>query len=111
MYGVLAQKSKADLAILFHGFYHLIDSGKMAIVLPHGVWFSGASEEKLRNVLIRNVSIDKVIGLLTNIFYGTNIRTTMIISKKNRDSKGVLYIDAINDYKKERIIKGLTGKT
>lgn len=46
MYGVLAPKSKADFAFLLHGYYHLKDSGVMAIVLPHGVLFRGASEGK-----------------------------------------------------------------
>ncbi|MEB9879432.1 type I restriction-modification system subunit M [Bacillus cereus] len=100
MYGVLAPKSKADFAFLLHGYYHLKDSGVMAIVLPHGVLFRGASEGKIRNILLENGSIDTVIGLPANIFFGTSIPTTLIILKKNRDSKDVLFIDASNDYTK-----------
>ncbi|WP_460270329.1 type I restriction-modification system subunit M [Bacillus sp. NEAU-Y102] len=100
MYGVLAPKSKADFAFLLHGYYHLKDSGVMAIVLPHGVLFRGASEGKIRNILLENGAIDTVIGLPANIFFGTSIATTLLILKKNRDSKDVLFIDASNDYKK-----------
>lgn len=100
MYGVLAPKSKADFAFLLHGYYHLKDSGVMAIVLPHGVLFRGASEGKIRNILLENGVIDTVIGLPANIFFGTSIPTTLLILKKNRVSKDVLFIDASNDYKK-----------
>ncbi|PEA18103.1 type I restriction-modification system subunit M [Bacillus cereus] len=100
MYGVLAPKSKADFAFLLHGYYHLKDSGVMAIVLPHGVLFRGAAEGKIRNILLENGSIDTVIGLPANILFGTSIPTTLIILKKNRDSKDVLFIDASNDYTK-----------
>ncbi|MFV1008578.1 type I restriction-modification system subunit M [Bacillus cereus] len=100
MYGVLAPKSKADFAFLLHGYYHLKDSGVMAIVLPHGVLFRGASEGKIRNILLENGVIDTVIGLPANIFFGTSIPTTLLILKKKRVSKDVLFIDASNDYKK-----------
>lgn len=47
-YGVLAPKSKADYAFLLHGFYHLKNTGTMAIILPHGVLLHGAAEGKIR---------------------------------------------------------------
>ncbi|AOZ94896.1 type I restriction-modification system subunit M [Paenibacillus crassostreae] len=100
MYGVLAPKSKADFAFLLHGFYHLKDSGVMAIVLPHGVLFRGNTEGKIRKILLDNGSIDTVIGLPSNIFFNTTIPTTVIILKKNRSSKDVLFIDASNDFVK-----------
>lgn len=102
MYGVLAPKSKADFAFLLHGYYHLKDSGVMAIILPHGVLFRGSAEGKIRNILLENGSIDTVIGLPANVFFGTSIPTAMIILKKNRDNKDVLFIDASNDYTKEK---------
>ncbi|MGS5013148.1 type I restriction-modification system subunit M [Bacillus cereus] len=102
MYGVLAPKSKADFAFLLHGYYHLKDSGVMAIILPHGVLFRGTAEGKIRKILLENGSIDTVIGLPANIFLGTSIPTTMIILKKNRDTKDVLFIDASNDYTNEK---------
>lgn len=100
MYGVLAPKSKADFAFLLHGYYHLKDSGVMAIVLPHGVLFRGAAEGKIRKSLLENGAIDTVIGLPANIFFNTSIPTTVIILKKNRDNNNVLFIDASNDFTK-----------
>ena len=102
MYGVLAPKSKADFAFLLHGYYHLKDTGVMAIVLPHGVLFRGAAEGKIRQSLLENGAIDTVIGLPANIFFSTSIPTTVIILKKNRESKDVLFIDASNDFTKAK---------
>lgn len=102
MYGVLAPKSKADFAFLLHGYYHLKDSGVMAIVLPHGVLFRGAAEGKIRTALLENGSIDTVIGLPANIFYNTSIPTTIIVLKKNRTNKDVLFIDASKEFTKAK---------
>lgn len=97
-YGKLAPKSKADFAFLLHGFYHLKDSGTMAIVLPHGVLFRGAAEGVIRKKLLEDGSIDTVIGMPANLFFGTSIPTTVIILKKNRTSRDVLFIDASKDF-------------
>jgi type I restriction enzyme M protein len=97
-YGKLAPKSKADFAFLLHGFYHLKDSGTMAIVLPHGVLFRGAAEGVIRQKLLEDGSIDAVIGMPSNLFFGTSIPTTVIILKKNRETRDVLFIDASNDF-------------
>ena len=67
-YGVLAPKSKADYAFLLHGFYHLKNSGTMAIILPHGVLFRGAAEGKIRQKLIDSGAIYAIIGLPSNLF-------------------------------------------
>jgi type I restriction enzyme M protein len=99
-YGKLAPKSKADFAFLLHGFYHLKDSGAMAIVLPHGVLFRGAAEGVIRKKLLDDGSIDTVIGMPANLFYGTSIPTTVIILKKNRTTRDVLFIDASNEFEK-----------
>lgn len=101
-YGVLAPKSKADFAFLLHGYYHLKDTGVMAIVLPHGVLFRGAAEGKIRKILLENGAIDTVIGLPANIFFNTSIPTTVIILKKDREKKDVLFIDASNDFTKSK---------
>ncbi|WP_226566514.1 type I restriction-modification system subunit M [Bacillus stratosphericus] len=93
-YGKLAPKSKADFAFLLHGLYHLKDSGTMAIVLPHGVLFRGAAEGVIRKKLLEDGHIDAVIGLPANLFFGTSIPTTVIILKKNRTTRDVLFIDA-----------------
>ena len=99
-YGKLAPKSKADFAFLLHGFYHLKDSGTMAIVLPHGVLFRGAAEGAIRQKLLEDGSIDTVIGMPANLFFGTTIPTTVIILKKNRTTRDVLFIDASKDFLK-----------
>ncbi|RLJ81345.1 type I restriction-modification system subunit M [Planococcus citreus] len=97
-FGKLAPKSKADFAFLLHGLYHLKDSGTMAIVLPHGVLFRGAAEGIIRKKLLEDGSIDAVIGMPSNLFFGTSIPTTVIILKKNRETRDVLFIDASNDF-------------
>ena len=93
-YGVLAPKSKADYAFLLHGLYHLKSNGTMAIVLPHGVLFRGAAEGKIREKLLRSGNIYAVIGLPANLFYNTSIPTCIIVLKKHRDGRDVLFIDA-----------------
>ena len=98
----LAPKSKADFAFLLHGYYHLKDTGTMGIVLPHGVLFRGAAEGVIRKILLENGAIEAVIGLPANIFYGTSIPTTVLILKKNRTNKDVLFIDASNDFEKQK---------
>ncbi|PIC69067.1 type I restriction-modification system subunit M [Sporosarcina sp. P16b] len=99
-YGRLAPKSKADFAFLLHGLYHLKDSGTMAIVLPHGVLFRGAAEGIIRKKLLEDGNIDAVIGMPANLFFGTSIPTTVIILKKNRTTRDVLFIDASKGFKK-----------
>ncbi|RFB11450.1 type I restriction-modification system subunit M [Bacillus sp. HNG] len=99
-YGKLAPKSYADFAFLLHGFYHLKDSGTMAIVLPHGVLFRKAAEGVIRKKLLEDGSIDAIIGMPANLFFGTSIETTVIILKKNRTTRDVLFIDASNEFTK-----------
>ncbi|MCL1924392.1 MAG: type I restriction-modification system subunit M [Defluviitaleaceae bacterium] len=101
-FGKLAPKSKADFAFLLHGYYHLKDNGTMGIVLPHGVLFRGASEGVIRKALLELGAIYAVIGLPANVFYGTSIPTTVIILKKNRTERDVLFIDASNDFEKQK---------
>ena len=99
-YGVLAPKSKADYAFLLHGLYHLKNNGTMAIVLPHGVLFRGAAEGKIREKLLRSGNIYAVIGLPANLFYNTSIPTCIIVLKKHRDGRDVLFIDASRKFNK-----------
>ena len=100
--GKLAPKSKADYAFLLHGFYHLKQSGTMAIVLPHGVLFRGASEGEIRRILLENGSIYAAIGLPANMFYNTSIPTCIIVLKKHREGRDVLFVDASNLFEKEK---------
>ena len=99
-YGVLAPKSKADYAFLLHGLYHLKNNGTMAIVLPHGVLFRGAAEGKIREKLLRSGNIYQLIGIPANLFYKTSIPTCIIILKKHRDGRDVLFIDASKKFNK-----------
>lgn len=99
-YGVLAPKSKADYAFLLHGLYHLKSNGTMAIVLPHGVLFRGAAEGKIREKLLRSGNIYAVIGLPANLFYNTSIPTCIIVLKKHREGRDVLFIDASQKFEK-----------
>lgn len=100
-FGVLAPKSKADFAFLLHGYHHLKQTtGVMAIVLPHGVLFRGNAEGKIRQRLLEEGAIDAVIGLPSNIFFNTGIPTTILILKKNRTTRDVLFIDASKKFEK-----------
>ncbi|OFD42200.1 N-6 DNA Methylase [Bacillus mycoides] len=100
-YGV-APASKADYAFVLHGLYHLDKAGTMAIVLPHGVLFRGASEGKIRKNIIDNNLLDTVIGLPANLFYGTSIPTCVLVFKgrEARKNKDILFIDASNEFEK-----------
>lgn len=109
-YGVLAPKSKADYAFLLHGLYHLKNSGTMAIVLPHGVLFRGATEGKIREKLLRSGNIYAVIGLPANLFYNTSIPTCIIVLKKHREGRDVLFIDASQKYEKGKKQNSMTDE-
>lgn len=99
-YGALAPKTKADYAFLLHGLYHLDDNGTMAIVLPHGVLFRGSKEETIRKALIKKNQIDAIIGLPAGLFYSAGIPTIIMVLKKNKTNRDVLFIDASKDFEK-----------
>ena len=80
----------------------------MAIVLPHGVLFRGAAEGVIREALIKKNYLDAVIGLPANLFYGTSIPTTILVFKKNRDRRDVLFIDASSEFEKGKNQNRLT---
>ncbi|GEP66761.1 type I restriction-modification system subunit M [Clostridium beijerinckii] len=101
-YGKLAPASKADYAFILHSIYHLNKIGTMAIVLPHGVLFRGAAEGKIRETLIGKNYLDAIIGLPANLFYGTGIPTVILVLKKSRENKDILFIDASNDFEKNK---------
>jgi len=101
-YGRLAPKSKADFAFVQHMIHHLDDNGTMAIVLPHGVLFRGGAEGHIRRYIIENKNyLDAVIGMPSNIFYGTSIPTSILVFKKNRENlDNILFIDASQHFEK-----------
>lgn len=96
----LAPKTKADYAFLLHGLYHLKANGTMAIVLPHGVLFRGAKEAKIRETLLKKNQIDAIIGMPAGLFYSTGIPTVILVLKKNKTNKDVLFIDASKGFEK-----------
>ena len=96
----LAPKSAADFAFLLHDLYHLKYDGILTIVLPHGVLFRGGEEERIRTQLLKLNQIDVVIGLPPNIFFGTGIPTIIMVLKKSREQKDVLFIDASKGFEK-----------
>lgn len=109
-YGVLAPKSKADYAFLLHGLYHLKNNGTMAIVLPHGVLFRGGSEGTIREKLLRSGNIYAVIGLPSNLFYNTSIPTCIVVLKKHREGRDVLFIDASQMFEKGKKQNAMTDE-
>lgn len=107
-YGKLAPKTKADYAFVLHSLYHLNNEGTMAIVLPHGVLFRGAAEEAIRKTLIDKNYLDAVIGIPANLFYGTSIPTCILVFKKNKTNKDILFIDASKEFEKAKNQNRLT---
>ncbi|MDQ0567874.1 type I restriction-modification system subunit M [Mycoplasma yeatsii] len=99
-YGI-APKAKADYAFLLHDLYHVDKEGIMAIVLPHGVLFRGNSEKQIRQRLVEKRQIDTIIGLPSNMFFGTGIPTIIMILKKDRTTSDILFVDASQLYIKE----------
>ena len=90
--------SKGDYAFVQHMLNCLDENGgRMAVVLPHGVLFRGASEGKIRQQIIEFNLLDAVIGLPANLFYGTGIPACILVFKKNRNTTDVLFIDASGD--------------
>lgn len=90
--------SKGDYAFILHMLHSLdAENGRMGVVLPHGVLFRGASEGKIRQQIIEFNLLDAVIGLPSNLFYGTSIPACVLLFKKNRKKRDVLFIDASGD--------------
>lgn len=108
--GVLPPKTKADYAFLLHSLYHLKNDGTMAIVLPHGVLFRGNTEGKIRKQLLESNQIDAIIGLPEKLFYSTSIPTTVLVLKKTRTNRGILFIDASKDFEKGKNQNNLTDE-
>ena len=92
--GVLAPKSKADLAFTMHMLSWLAADGTAAIVEFPGVLYRGGKEQKIRKYLLEKNFIDAVIQLPPNLFFGTSIATCIIVLKKSKNDDSVLFIDA-----------------
>ena len=92
--GVLAPKSKADLAFVMHCLSWLAPSGTAAIVSFPGVLYRGGAEQKIRRYLVDNNYVDAVIQLPPDLFFGTTIATCILVLKKSKPEANVLFIDA-----------------
>jgi len=92
--GVLAPKSKADLAFTMHMLSWLSTTGTAAIVEFPGVLYRGGAEQKIRKYLIDNNYVDAVIQLPPDLFFGTTIATCIIVLKKSKTENKTLFIDA-----------------
>jgi type I restriction enzyme M protein len=92
--GVLAPKSKADLAFIMHSLSWLSTNGTAAIVCFPGILYRSGSEQKIRQYLIDNNYIDCIIQLPDNLFFGTTIATCIMVLKKSKNLNATLFIDA-----------------
>ncbi len=96
----LPPKTKGDYAFISHMIKTLKEkTGRMGVVVPHGVLFRGAAEGKIRQKLIDENLLDAVIGLPEKLFYGTGIPAAILIFRKNKTDDTVLFIDAGNEFK------------
>ena len=95
--GVLAPKSKADLAFIMHSLSWLAPNGTAAIVCFPGIMYRGGAEQKIRKYLVENNYVDCIIQLPANLFFGTSIATCIMVMKKGKADNKVLFIDATNE--------------
>ncbi len=107
---VLAPKSKADLAFTLHMLSWLSNKGTAAIVQYPGVLDRGGAEAKIRSYLVDRNFIDAIIALPSDLFFGTNIATAIVVLKKSKGDDKVLFIDAKEEYTREGI-KNKLGKS
>lgn len=98
--GVLAPKSKADLAFIMHSLAWLATNGTASIVCFPRIMYRGGAEKKIRQYLIDNNFIDCIIQLPNNLFFGTSIAACIMVLKKNKTDNNTLFIDASNEFVK-----------
>lgn len=102
-------KTKGDYAFISHMIETLKPiTGRMGVVVPHGVLFRGSSEGKIREKLINENLLDAVIGLPEKLFYGTGIPAAILIFKKQKSDDSVLFIDASREFKSGKNQNNLT---
>lgn len=95
--GVLAPKSKADMAFIMHSLSWLATNGTAAIVCFPGIFYRGGAEQKIRKYLVDNNFIDAIIQLPDNLFFGTSIATCIMVMKKSKNDNSILFIDATKE--------------
>lgn len=108
--GVLAPKSKADMAFIMHSLSWLATNGTAAIVCFPGILYRGGAEQKIRKYLIDNNYIDCIIQLPDNLFYGTSIATCIMVLKRSKRKNSTLFIDASREFIKVTNSNKLTQK-
>ena len=96
--GVLAPKSKADLAFTMHMLSWLSADGKAAIVEFPGVLYRGGAEQKIRKYLVDNNFVEAVIQLPANLFFGVTIATCIIVLSKGKIDDKILFVDASEEF-------------
>lgn len=107
----LPPKTKGDYAFISHMIETLKDdTGRMGVVVPHGVLFRGAAEGKIRQKLIEENLLDAVIGLPEKLFYGTGIPAAILIFRKDKTDNSVLFIDASQEFKAGKNQNTLTSE-
>lgn len=92
--GVLAPKSKADFAFVLHALHYLSGKGRAAIVCFPGIFYRSGAEQKIRKFLVDQNCVEAVIGLPSNVFYGTTIATNILVLSKHKRDTRVQFIDA-----------------
>lgn len=106
----LPPQTKGDYAFVLHMVETLKPkTGRMGVVVPHGVLFRGAAEGKIRKQLIDENLLDAVIGLPEKLFFGTGIPAAILIFRRNKSDKNVLFIDASREYqdgKNQNVLSG-----
>lgn len=95
--GVLAPKSKADLAFIMHSLSWLAPNGTAAIVCFPGIMYRGGAEQKIRKYLIDSNFIDCIIQLPSNLFFGTSIATCILVLKRGKADSKTLFINATDE--------------
>ena len=98
--GVLAPKSKADLAFTMHMLSYLDVDGTAAIVEFPGAMYRGGAEKKIREYLIKNNFVQAVIQLPADLFFGTPIATCILVLKKSKEDNSILFVDASKHFKR-----------
>jgi type I restriction enzyme M protein len=109
VYGI-PPKSKGDYAFVEHMVASANENGTVAVVLPHGVLFRGASEGKIRKGLIDDNYLDAVVGLPQNLFFGTGIPACILVFNKNKKTNDVIFIDASKEFesgKNQNVLRDL----
>ncbi|AZI45361.1 type I restriction-modification system subunit M (plasmid) [Deinococcus psychrotolerans] len=95
----LPPKGKGDYAFISHKIASMTEVGsRMVVVVPHGVLFRGGAEGKIRAQLIEENLLDTVIGLPTNLFFGTGIPAALLVFRKGKATSDVLFIDASKSF-------------